>query len=46
MNLNIPGKGDVIALEFIAGSVRPVVNLPQFVSLGCTNDANLSFSKE
>ena len=25
--LNIPGEGDVIALEFIAGSVRPVLNL-------------------
>ena len=25
--LNIPGKGDVVALEFIVGSVRPLVNL-------------------
>ena len=41
--LNIPGKGGVIALEFITGSVRPVVNLSRFVSLGCTDDANLSF---
>ena len=41
--LNIPGKDDVIALELIADSVRPVVNLSQFGSLGCTDDANLRF---
>ena len=34
MNSISSRKGDVITLEYVEGSVKPLFNLPQMVSLG------------